>query len=761
MPFSVNLHLKALASDPDHLRARLLEEEADLKRQIAEVRKQLAIAEGGAAPAAKQANGTGNGDLQARVAELDGALAVSSFITSPAAWGPKDQAEYDTLKSNPQFRELLKAGGLTNVARWWAYGGQVVKAQAMAAKGVKPGAKQAQQGGTQGAQAAAAAAEEPAADKLVLQNAEQGKVVTRFPPEASGFMHIGHAKAGLTNWMLAQKYGGRMIFRFDDTNPAKEKHEYEEAIVQDTRRLGIGIDKVTYTSDRFDEMLSLCERMIKEGNAYCDDTPVDDMRAQRMARQESRCRNHSVEQNLAMWATMKDGTAPGTVVRAKIDMSHDNACLRDPVLYRVNNQLSHVRTGDKYKCYPTYDFACPIVDSLDGVTHALRTSEYNDRNAQYYWVLDALKMRKPLIEDFSRLNMEFTVMSKRKLTQFVDQGRVEGWDDPRMPTVKGLLRRGLTVDALRAFIQAGGMSKTNNFQEWGFLWNANSRVVDNTARRYTAVARDFSVKVKVAGHADGVVACQRPRHKKNPELGDKTYYRGGELLLEDVDCGLLKDGEEVTLMDWGNAFIRGYDPKQGTASAELHLDGDFKKTKYKLTWLADCPQNKVLCELVEYDHLITCKKPPKKERAGPAAADPEAGSDDDEDDVPPGAVDPLDAVMNPVTKAAQFAWAEEALGKEVNVGDIIQLERRGFFICDKKEPHFVLISIPDGHEKPNPLSMKARAKREQDASQPAAAAPKEKKGKEKKGGGAAPDQREMTLEERRAAKKAAKQSSGK
>ena len=559
-------------------------------------------------------------------------------------------------------------------------------------------------------------------DKFVLEKAIMGKVVTRFPPEASGFMHIGHAKAALTNHLLAEKYKGRMIFRFDDTNPKKEDAAYEKAIEEDSKTLGLKYDKVTYTSDRFEEMLVLSEKMIKIGKAYCDDTETEIMREERGAGIKSKCRDQTVEQNMKMWEAMKTGAAQGTVVRAKISVDDDNKCLRDPVLYRVVIQ-NHVKCGDKYKTFPTYDFACPIMDSLDGVTHALRTSEYNDRNPQYHWICDALELRKPHIQDFSRLNMEFTVMSKRKLTKFVDDGLVTGWDDPRMPTVKGLLRRGLKLSSIEKFIRSQGMSKANNFQEWAQLWHINGREIDpevgSQCRRYTCIAKDASVPVVLSG--DDLPAVEQRKkllHKKNPELGEKMYTYGPKVLLEEEDMVLVSDGEEVTLMDWGNVIIgkadRSADRKHvKSADAKLHLSGNFKKTKQKLTWLADTDNNKVPIELREFEHIITATKP-----------DPEGSIDD---------------VINRNTLAVTMCHGEEAC-KDIKQGDIVQFERRGFFICDSVEPHHVMIYIPDGKAKKPHLSAWMREARL--IAEPVAATQ--------------PDDRGMSLEEKRAKKKAMK-----
>lgn len=289
--------------------------------------------------------------------------------------------------------------------------------------------------------------------EIDLPGAEMGKVCTRFPPEPSGYLHIGHAKAALLNQFLAQKYQGRLIIRFDDTNPAKEKDEFVESILQDLETLGVKGDIVTYTSDYFPQLMEMCEKLIKEGKAYVDDTEREQMQMERKALIESRCRNTSVEENLKLWKEMIAGTDRGTqcCVRGKLDMSNPNASLRDPVYYRCN-PTPHHRVGSKYKVYPTYDFACPFVDSIEGVTHALRSSEYHDRNDQYYRVLEDMQLRRVHVWDFSRLNFVYTLLSKRKLQWFVDNGFVEGWNDPRFPTVQGIIRRGLTVEALKQFI---------------------------------------------------------------------------------------------------------------------------------------------------------------------------------------------------------------------------------------------------------------------------------------------------------------------
>ncbi len=273
-----------------------------------------------------------------------------------------------------------------------------------------------------------------------------------------------------------------------------------KVIEEDVKLLGITWDRFSRTSDHFDTLLQLCERMIKEGRAYADDTDPEEMKKERELRTESRNRSNAVEKNLSMWEEMKKGSEYGQkcCIRAKIDMNSHNGAMRDPTMYRCKPE-SHIVTGDKYKVYPTYDFACPIVDSIEEVTHALRTTEYHDRDDQYFWFLEALNMRKPYIYEYSRFNLQNTVLSKRKLTWFVDSGKVRGWDDPRFPTVRGILRRGMTVEALKQFIIAQGSSRSVVQMDWDKIWAINKKFIDDVAPRHTAVMKDRTVVVNVSG----------------------------------------------------------------------------------------------------------------------------------------------------------------------------------------------------------------------------------------------------------------------
>eukprot|EP00461_Guttulinopsis_vulgaris_P000482 UN00482 len=323
--------------------------------------------------------------------------------------------------------------------------------------------------------------------EIDLPGAAEGQVVTRFPPEPSGYLHIGHVKALLLNNYFAERFKGKMLLRFDDTNPSKEKQEYTDNIIKDMETLGVkwvGPDPAkpnspSHTSDLIPQFYEYGRQLLRAGKGYVDDTPVDKMREERLAKIESAARNNSIEKNLELFEEMIKGTELGMkcCLRAKMDMSSPVGCMRDPTFFRCNT-TPHPRHGTKYICYPMYDFACPIIDSLEGVTHTLRTLEYHDRNAQYNWVCEALGLRVPKIWDFSRLNFKYTLLSKRKLQWFVDQGLVEGWFDPRFPTVQGILRRGLLVETLKEFMISQGASKNVNLMEWDKIWALNKQKLE-------------------------------------------------------------------------------------------------------------------------------------------------------------------------------------------------------------------------------------------------------------------------------------------
>ncbi|ERN19976.1 hypothetical protein AMTR_s00071p00139790 [Amborella trichopoda] len=359
--------------------------------------------------------------------------------------------------------------------------------------------------------------------EVALPHAEVGKVCLRFAPEPSGYLHVGHAKAALLNRYFAERYKGRLIVRFDDTNPSKESNESVENLLIDIASLGIKWDTFTCTSSYFNELMKMAKKLIEEGKAYVDDTPREQMQKERMDGIESKCKNNSVEENLALWKEMIDGTERGLqcCVRGKLDMQALNKSLRDPVYYQCN-PVTHHRVGSNYKVYPTYDFACPYVDSIEGITHALRASEYHDRNEQYHRILDDMNLRQVHIYEFSRLNLVYTLLSKHKLKWFVESGKVEGWDDPRFPTVQGIIRRGLMVDALVQFILSQGASKNLNLMEWDKLWTINKKIIDPICPRHTAVLEEERVTLVLSDGPETPFVRILSRHKKYDGAGKKA-----------------------------------------------------------------------------------------------------------------------------------------------------------------------------------------------------------------------------------------------
>jgi len=589
-----------------------------------------------------------------------------------------DIAVWATLKAHPEWSVVSGDKALQQLMRWFNYCDALPEFQTVVNKYLKGG----NQKGQTDTGVGAIKKQTSKAKYASLDGAVEGKVVTRFPPEPSGYLHIGHVKAALLNNYYARHYNGKLILRFDDTNPTKENVGFVDSITKDAATLGLIPDTITYTSNYFDKILEYAEVMINEGKAYVDLTPVAEMQEGRKHMVESKYRSNTVEENKRLWDEMKQGTTEGAkaVLRAKIDMTSPNGCLRDPSIYRVVLSPPHHRTGARYKVYPIYDFACPIVDSLEGVTHALRSSEYHDRNEQYRWFLNALNLsHKPEISDFSRLNFMYTLLSKRKLQWFVDGGFVEGWDSAAFPTVQGILRRGLTVEALREFILSQGSSKKDTLQGMEKLWALNKQYIDRIIPRFTAVGKEGRVPFLLSnGPSNGPVFKSVPKHKQNASLGEKVVTYSHKIFIEQEDAKVLKEGEEVTLMDWGNAIVRRIHVTDNVVTSmegELHLEGDFKTTKWKLTWLADVP-DLIPVKLLEYDYLIT---KPKLEKT-----------------------DNFEQFVNP-----KIIHTTEALGdpnlRLVQKGDRMQLERRGYFICDSPfrdigavvQP-LVLILIPDG-----------------------------------------------------------------
>ncbi|XP_054432576.1 bifunctional glutamate/proline--tRNA ligase isoform X2 [Pteronotus mesoamericanus] len=615
------------------------------------------------------------------ISELNHCLSLRTYLVGNSL-SLADLCVWATLKGNEVWQELLKENKApVHVKRWFGFLEAQQAFRSVSTKWNAPATK-----------AKVAPQKRQDIGKFVeLPGAEIGKVTVRFPPEASGYLHIGHAKAALLNQHYQVNFKGKLIMRFDDTNPEKEKENFEKVILEDVAMLHIKPDQFTYTSDHFETIMKYAEKLIQEGKAYVDDTPPEQMKAEREQRVESKHRANSVEKNLQMWEEMKKGSQFGQscCLRAKIDMSSNNGCLRDPTLYRCKIQ-PHPRTGSRYNVYPTYDFACPIVDSIEGVTHALRTTEYHDRDEQFYWIIEALGIRKPYIWEYSRLNLNNTVLSKRKLTWFVNEGLVDGWDDPRFPTVRGVLRRGMTVEGLKQFIAAQGSSRSVVNMEWDKIWAFNKKVIDPVAPRYIALLKKEVVPVNIPEAREE--RREVAKHPKNPDVGLKPVWYGPRVFIEGADAETLSEGETVTFINWGNISItkihKDAKGKIVSLDAKLNLENkDYKKTT-KITWLAETARAlPIPAVCVTYDHLIT---------------KPVLGKDED-----------FKQYVNQNSKHEELMLGDPCL-KDLKKGDIIQLQRRGFFICDQPyepvSPHScrdapcVLIYIPDGHTKEMPTS---------------------------------------------------------
>uniref|UniRef100_A0A8C1FZ84 Bifunctional glutamate/proline--tRNA ligase n=1 Tax=Cyprinus carpio TaxID=7962 RepID=A0A8C1FZ84_CYPCA len=634
-------------------------------------------------------------DLSSALGDLDKALALRTFLVGRSVT-LADLCVWAALKGNGESQ--AKPSSYPHLCRWFSFLSSQVPFSSV-------GSKWASKISAIKATPVEKEKKQDLGKFVELPGAEMGKVVVRFPPEASGYLHIGHAKAALLNQHYQLNFKGKLIMRFDDTNPEKEKEDFEKVILEDVAMLQIKPDQFTYTSDHFPTILRMGEKLLQEGKAYIDDTPPDVMKQEREQRVESCNRSNSVEKNMQMWEEMKKGTEFGQTccMRAKIDMNSNNGCLRDPALFRCKN-APHPRTGSTYKVYPTYDFACPIVDSVEGVTHALRTTEYHDRDEQFYWVIDALGLRKPYIWEYARLNLNNTVLSKRKLTWFVDQGYVDGWDDPRFPTVRGVLRRGMTVEGLKQFSAAQGGSRSVVNMEWDKIWAFNKKVIDPIAPRYTALLNSQVVPVCISEAKEEMKEVAK--HPKNADVGMKPVWYGPKVFIEGADAETFTEGETVTFINWGNIIITKI--HRGTSGAITSLDGrlnlentDYKKTT-KITWLAEssrAPFVPTVC--VNYQHLIT---------------KPVLGKDDD-----------FKAYINKNSKIEEKMLGDPCL-KDLKKGDLIQLQRRGFYICDQpyepisphscKESPCILLYIPDGHTKEMPTAGSKDKSKSQTAAKP-------------------------------------------
>ena len=519
---------------------------------------------------------------------------------------------------------------------------------------------------------------------IILDDLKAGRhetVITRFPPEPNGYLHIGHAKSICLNFGIVQEFGGKCFMRFDDTNPLKEDEEYEQSILEDVCWLGFDWeDRLTHASDYFEPLYGYAEDLIKQGKAYVDSLSAEEIRGQRGTLTEpgedSRYRNRSVEENLDLFRRMRTGEfAEGEqVLRAKIDMASPNLNLRDPVLYRIR-KVSHQRTGDAWCLYPLYDFTHGLSDALEGVTHSLCTLEFEDHRPLYDWILDQLETPcRPRQYEFSRLNLQHTVLSKRKLIQLVEEKRVEGWDDPRMPTLSGLRRRGYPPEAIRLFCERIGISKAANNIDMSVLEDCVREDLDPKAPRAMVVLRPLKLTITnwPENHTEELDA---PVHPKRPELGRRTVPLSQTVYIEREDFSeeppqgfqRLVPGGEVRLR---NAYVVRCDEvvnDDSGAVVELRCTYDpatakgkkpeARKVKGIIHWVA--AQHAVPVEVRLYDRLFTTPNPGADQPEGDFLQD-----------------------LNPDSREIlPQAWAEAGLAG-TETGQRFQFERLGYFMTD-------------------------------------------------------------------------------
>lgn len=468
-------------------------------------------------------------------------------------------------------------------------------------------------------------------EQIIIDDLESGRVdrvATRFPPEPNGYLHIGHAKSICLNFGLAEKFGGTCNLRFDDTNPTKEEAEYVEAIKEDVRWLGSNWANLCFASDYFDQFYEWALELINAEKAYVDHQSAEEIRLNRGTLTEpgkdSPYRNRSVEENLELFEKMKNGEFEEgeCVLRAKIDMSHPNLNMRDPVLYRILKK-SHHNTGDRWCIYPMYDFAHGYEDAIEGITHSICTLEFQDHRPLYDWLLDNVSVpHRPRQYEFARLNLTYTLMSKRKLLELVNKGYVSGWDDPRMPTIRGIRRRGFTPSSIRRFCEEIGVSKTNSMVDIEFLHHCIREELNKTADRVMAVLRPLKVVIEnyPEGQVEEIDALNNPEDPNSPwrkvpfsreiyierddfmEDPPKKFFRlapGREVRLKHayfITCKeVIKDEKgEVTELRCV------YDPKTRGGDAP-----DGRKVKGTLHWVS--APHAVKAEVRLYDHLFTLK----------------------------------------------------------------------------------------------------------------------------------------------------------
>ena len=509
-----------------------------------------------------------------------------------------------------------------------------------------------------------------------------GRVATRFPPEPNGYLHIGHAKSICLNFGVAQQFGGTCNLRFDDTNPAREEVEYVESIQADLRWLGFDwADRCYYASDYFERLYAYAQQLIRMDKAYVDDLSAEQIRAYRGTLtepgQDSPCRDRPAAESLVLFEAMRRGEFPegSRVLRARIDMAHPNMAMRDPTLFRIR-KAAHHRTGDRWCIYPMYDFAHCLSDAIEGITHSICTLEFENNRQLYDWILDTLQMPdRPRQYEFARLNLTRTVMSKRKLLQLVTEGYVSGWDDPRMPTLSGLRRRGFTPEAIRNFCERIGVARSNSTVDYALLEHCLREDLNRRAPRVMAVLRPLKIVIEnyPENKTETLEAINNP---EDPAMGSRQVPFGREIYIERDDFMenppkkffRLAPGREVRLRY--AYFVTCIDVVKDPKSGEiLELRGtydpatrggdapDGRKVKATLHWVSAA--DAFATDVRLYDHLFAADNP---------------------SDMPEGKSF-LDGVAPDSLTVLSGCRLEPNLAAAVP-GDFFQFERLGYFCVD-------------------------------------------------------------------------------
>ncbi len=463
-------------------------------------------------------------------------------------------------------------------------------------------------------------------NEIEIPDAVQGNVVVRYPPEPNGYPHIGHAKAFSLSWTIGRKYGGKVILRWDDTNPEAEKQEFVDAIEEGIKWLGLDWDSEEYCSDYIPTMYEYCQKLMEDGNAYACTCTQDETAKRREAQERCACGSKSPEENISLWKEMLGGSIPegGATIRLKGDMASQNTVMRDPTLFRIMDS-PHYRQGLKYRVWPTYDFQAPVMDSLLGITHPIRSKEYELRDELYSFLLEKLGMRIPKMISISRLAIKNAPISKRLIRPLVEGGKLTGWDDPRLPTLMGLKRRGILPEAIRTFVLSFGISKVESEPTWEKLLSENRKLLDPVAPHFFFVSNPVKMGIKGG----------KKKKLREMEAGNEVWISGN-------DAEGLEEGETIRLKDLYNVKIEGKSEEGISAS---YAGEEIIKGK-KIQWVSDFLE----CEILKPGDLLL-----------------DSGE------------------FNPSSLTIDSGYCEKSV-RPLREGDVVQFERYGFCRLDSKGP---------------------------------------------------------------------------